>query len=67
MWVYTEEIIDVLGNPENGGIVDVFSRKGSWLGAGFLSENSKIRVRLLSRNANDTFDRAFWERRIVMP
>jgi len=64
VWVYAEEIVDVSGNPENGGIVDVFSRKGSWLGAGFLSEHSKIRVRLLSRNTNDTFDRAFWERRI---
>ncbi|MCD8012684.1 MAG: class I SAM-dependent rRNA methyltransferase [Lachnospiraceae bacterium] len=37
---------------------------GKYLGTGFYSEHSKIRVRLLSRNANDKFDAAFWERRI---
>ena len=27
-------------------------------------QHSKIRVRLISRNANDTFDAAFWRRRV---
>ena len=49
---------------ENGTLVDVVSCKGRYLGTGFLSEHSKIRVRLISRNANDRFDAAFWERRI---
>ena len=52
------------GTPENGGLTDVRSRKGAYLGTGFLSEKSKIRVRLLSRNANDRFDAAFWERKL---
>ncbi len=49
---------------ENGCICDVFSQKDSWLGAGFYSENSKIKVRILSDNANETFDDAFWYRRL---
>ena len=63
-WVYGEEILSLEGAPENGGLVDVRSRKGAYLGTGFLSEKSKIRVRLLSRNANDRFDAAFWERKL---
>ena len=43
--------------PEDGGLVDVVSRRGSWLGTGFYNSRSLIRVRLLSRNANDRFDR----------
>ena len=63
-WVYDAEILSMEGAPENGGLVDVRSRKGAYLGTGFLSEQSKIRVRLLSRNANDRFDGAFWERKL---
>ena len=40
------------------------SPKGAYLGTGFVSLHSKIRVRLISRNANDTFDAAFWRRRV---
>lgn len=50
--------------PENGALVDVLSRKGAYLGTGILSLSSKIRIRLLSTNANDAFDAAFWERKI---
>ena len=64
-WVYEN---DILGSPEsepeNGTLVDVVSTKGAYLGTGFLSLKSKIRVRLISRNANDTFDAAFWKRRV---
>ncbi len=63
-WVYDAELLGVEGEPENGGLVDVVSLKGKYLGTGFLSENSKIRIRLTSRNANDTFDEAFWRRRL---
>ena len=64
-WVYADEITAAPGTaPENGAVVDVLSRKGRYLGSGLLSEASKIRVRLLSRNANDRFDEDFWRRRI---
>ena len=56
------------GSPDadvqNGCIADVCSAKGTYLGSGFVSLHSKIRVRLLSTNANDTFDEAFFRRRI---
>ena len=63
-WVYDAEILSVEGIPENGKLVDILNKKGRYLGTGFLSEQSKIRVRLISRNANDRFDEAFWERKL---
>ena len=62
-WVYFNEITEA--QPfENGELLDVVSQEGSYLGTGFANENSKIRVRLISRNANDKFDEAFFERRL---
>ena len=65
-WIYEGEIIRM--EPEilleNGSLIDAVSESGKYLGTGFLSLESKIRVRLLSRNANDRFDEAFWRRRV---
>lgn len=64
-WVYADELTATPDpQPENGALVDVLNSKGRYLGTGFLSHESKIRIRLLSRNANDTFDEAFWRRRV---
>ncbi len=63
-WIYDAEVISSEGECENGALVDAVSEKGKYLGTGFLSLNSKIRIRLISRNANDKFDEAFWRRRI---
>ena len=63
-WVYADEVTEVSGEYENGGLADVFSRKGRYLGTGYINDNSKIRIRVISRNANDRFDRDFYARRI---
>ena len=63
-WVYAEEITERRGELRQGCIADVFSQKGSWLGAGFNSETSKIGVRILSDNANESFGPEFFERRV---
>ena len=63
-WVYGEEVTAVSGAYRNGDIVDVYTQKDRWLGAGFVNDHSKIRVRLLSRNINDRFDEAFFARRV---
>ena len=63
-WIYDAEVVREEGAAENGALVDAVSEKGKYLGTGFLSRHSKIRVRLISRNANDRFDAAFWKRRV---
>ena len=63
-WVYGEEVTHVEGTYQTGDIVDVYSDKDRYLGTGFANDISKIRVRIVSRNANDRFDEAFWQRRV---
>ena len=64
-WVHENDITAAPETlPENGTLADVVSPKGAYLGTGFVSHHSKIRVRLISRNANDTFDASFWRRRV---
>ena len=63
-WVYREEVNHVDGQYKTGDLVDVLSEKGKYLGTGFANDISKIRVRIVSHNANDRFDEAFWQRRV---
>lgn len=63
-WVYNTEVVKLEGDCKNGSLVDLVSPRGKYLGTGFYNGNSKIRVRVISRNANDTFDEAFFERRL---
>ena len=64
IWVYGEEIASESADIQNGDIIDIYSQKERYLGSGFYNNKSKITVRLISSNANDTFDEAFFKRRI---
>lgn len=62
-WVYDTEVLRWDGCA-SGELADVVSSRGSYLGTAFFNEHSKIRLRIISRNANDRFDEAFYERRL---
>ena len=47
-WIYAAEVIREEGSCENGGLADAVSEKGKYLGTGFVSRESKIRLRLIS-------------------
>ena len=66
-WVFDNEITAQEGALEDGALCDVRSPKGRYLGTGYYNSHSKIRVRLLSQNANDKFDQAFFARRRAHP
>lgn len=63
-WTYESDITATSPMILNGELVDIKSPKGKYLGTGFYNANSKIRVRLLSRNSNDNFDANFFTRRV---
>ena len=63
-WVYADELLSSADSLENGCLVDAVTEGGKYLGTGLLSQNSKIRIRILSQNANDRYDEAFWQRRV---
>ena len=63
-WVYNTEILKIEGSYQSGDFIDLFSIREKYLGTGFINDHSKIRIRLISRSANDVFDEAFFERRL---
>lgn len=69
-WVFEGEVLRMEPAPSdgreatNGCVVDVLEENGTWQGAGLLSLKSKIRVRVVTRNANDRVDEAFWHRKL---
>ena len=63
-WVFDNEIESITGEYRNGDIIIVKDNDGITLGKGFINDNSKIRVRLLSRNADTEIDRAFFRMRV---
>ncbi len=62
-WIYDNEIT-AADEITDGELADVISEKGRYIGTGFFNSHSKIRVRIISRNANDTFDDSFFKRRL---
>ena len=64
MWVFDNEIASVMGSFVNGDIVLVHDFDGYPLGRGFINRNSKITIRLLTRNENQKIDEDFFEKRV---
>lgn len=64
MWVFDNEIASIMGSFLNGDIVLVRDFDGYPLGKGFINTNSKITVRLLTRDENRKIDSKFWEDRV---
>ena len=63
-WIFDNEIDEIKGEYKNGDLVDVVNYKDKYVGTGYINDNSKIRVRIISRNTNDKFDDDFFERRV---
>ena len=63
-WIFDNEIARVSGDFSNGDIVDVADHDGYPLGKGFINVNSKIRVRVLTRNPEQEINDDFWKMRV---
>ncbi len=64
LWVYDNEIASVTGTGENGCLVRVNDFDGYPMGVGFINDNSKIRVRMLSRNKDTEINEDFLRTRV---
>ena len=63
-WIFDNEIDTVSGSYDNGDIVSVIDFDDYPMGIGYINDNSKIRVRMLSRNPDTVVDEAFFEERV---
>ena len=64
-WIFDNEIAGVSGEFSNGDIVDVADYDGYPLGKGFINVNSKIRVRMLTRDPAQEINDDFWKMRVM--
>ena len=64
LWVFDNEIETMNGEYQNGDIVEVVSYKEDYLGYGYINDNSKIEVRLLTRNKDEVINEEFFKQRI---
>lgn len=63
-WIFDNEIGTVTGDFENGGLVIVRDFDGYPLGRGFYNRNSRIRVRMMTRNHEQEIDEEFLRARV---
>jgi len=62
LWVFSNEIFKIEGEPESGDVVKVYDSKENLLGAGFFNKNSLIAVRMLSHSSIDDVEMFFREK-----
>ena len=75
-WIFDNEIDSIMGAFHNGDIVEVHDFAGYPMGKGFINQNSKIRIRMMTRKKDQEINHDFlvmrvknaWEyRKTVMP
>lgn len=63
-WIFNNEIDTITGTFKNGEIVNVHDFDGYQMGRGYINQNSKIRVRMLTRKADQAIDPEFLQMRV---
>lgn len=64
-WIFANELGDHEGTANPGEIVEVYSYNGSFVGKGYYNEASQIRIRLLTREKQETVNEDFFHARIL--
>ena len=64
LWIYDNEIQSIMGSCEDGDIVFVKDFDGYPMGRGFINRQSKITIRMMTRNPNQEIDEDFLRLRV---
>ena len=63
-WIFDNEIDTIVGTFTNGDVVTVHDFDGYPMGKGFINQNSKIRIRMLTRHADQEINENFLRMRV---
>ena len=63
-WIYDNEIESITGDFTDGDMVLVHDFDGYPMGRGFINRNSKIRIRMMTRNIHQEIDEEFLRMRV---
>ena len=64
LWIYDNEIASITGHFKNGDMVIVHDFDGYPMGQGFINQNSKIRIRMMTRKDDTVIDDTFLKMRL---
>jgi 23S rRNA (cytosine1962-C5)-methyltransferase len=64
-WIFQKMVEKPAVRLPPGGVVDILDRDGQWVGRGFYNGHSRIALRVLTEDANETVDDAFFVHRIA--
>ena len=64
LWIFNNEIETIVGKFKNGDIVTVHDFDGYPMGKGYINQNSKIRIRMMTRKADQEIDEQFLRARV---
>ena len=63
-WIFQKMVEKPVAKPRPGSLVDIVDNTGSWVGRGFYNGHSRIALRVLTEDPDETLDEAFFARRI---
>jgi 23S rRNA (cytosine1962-C5)-methyltransferase len=63
-WIFQKMVQKPAGRLPGGAVVDIVQRDGQWVGRGFYNGHSRIALRVLTAEADENIDAAFFARRI---
>ena len=63
-WIFDNEIDTITGRFKNGEVVTVHDFDGYPMGKGFITQNSKIRIRMMTRKPDQEIDESFLKMRV---
>ena len=63
-WIFDNEIDTITGRFKNGEVVTVHDFDGYPMGKGFINQNSKIRIRMMTRKPDQEINEAFLKMRV---
>ena len=63
-WIFDNEIDTITGSFKNGEVVVVHDFDGYPMGKGYINQNSKIRIRMMTRKVDQELDREFLRMRV---
>src|SRR3989338_3336039 len=63
LWIFNNEIKSIDGLYSNGDIIAVTDKRGKFIGKGYINDNSKIIIRLLSFK-DEPIDKSFFKKKL---
>jgi 23S rRNA (cytosine1962-C5)-methyltransferase len=63
-WIFQKMVEKPVKKIQNGSVVDILDREGSWVGRGLYNGHSRITLRVLTSKPEEPIDESFLERKI---